>query len=85
MIDVRERFLNFHIEAPISPDEFWELRSATSATLREKLANLSKEQTVQVAREVREAALVPNGYMRFSARMILLRHETHRIEEKLEV
>ena len=26
-IDVRERFLSFHIEAPISTDEFWELRS----------------------------------------------------------
>ena len=73
-IDVRERFLNFHIEAPISPDEFWELRSATSATLREKLADLSKEQTVQVAREVREAALefFPKGYMSFPARMIIV-------------
>ncbi len=49
-IHVRERFLNFHIEASISPDEFWELRSATSATLRQKLADLSKEQTLQVAR-----------------------------------
>src|SRR5204862_3383603 len=70
-LDVRERFLDFHIEAPISTDEFWELRSATSATLREKLADLSKEQTVQIAREVREAALefFPNGYMSFPARM----------------
>ncbi len=41
---VRERVLNFHMEAPISPDEWWELRSATSATLREKLADLSKEE-----------------------------------------
>src|SRR5437660_580692 len=39
-IDVRERFLNFQIEAPISPDEFWKFRAATSATLRQKLADL---------------------------------------------
>ena len=73
-IDVRERFLSFHIEAPISIDEFWELRSATSATLRQKLADLPKEQTVQVAREVREAALefFPNGNMSFPARMIIV-------------
>ena len=73
-IDVRERFLSFHIEAPISTDEFWELRSATSATLRQELADLPKEQTVQVAREVREAALefFPNGNMSFPARMIIV-------------
>ncbi len=57
-IDVRERFLSFHIEAPISTDEFWELRSATSATLRQKLADLPKEQTIQVAREVRDCARI---------------------------
>jgi ubiquinone/menaquinone biosynthesis C-methylase UbiE len=57
-IHVRERFLSFHIEAPISTDEFWELRSATSATLRQKLADLPKEQTVQVAREVRDCARI---------------------------
>jgi len=73
-IGVRERFLSFHIEAPISIDEFWELRSATSATLRQKLADLPREQNVQVAREVREAALefFPNGNMSFPARMIIV-------------
>ena len=73
-INVRERFLNFHIEAPISPDEFWELRSATSATLREKLAGLSDEQANRVGQEVREAArrFFPNGYMNFPAQMIIV-------------
>jgi len=73
-IDVRERFLNFQIEAPISPDEFWKFRAATSATLRQKLADLPKEQTVQVAGEVKEAALefFPNWYMRLPARMIIV-------------
>src|ERR1700686_4883262 len=73
-IDVRERFLNFHIEAPISPDEFWDLRSATSATLREKLAGFSEEQAHRVGREVKEAArrFFLNGHMNFPAQMIIV-------------
>lgn len=34
---IRERLLKFCIEAPISRDEFWEMRSGTSGTLREQL------------------------------------------------
>ena len=73
-LHVRERFFNFHIEARISPDEFWELRSATSAMLREKLAGLSDEQANRVGQEVREAArrFFPNGYMNFPAQMIIV-------------
>src|SRR5216684_7038650 len=73
-IDVRERFLSFHIEAPISTDEFWELRSATSATLREKLTSLPEERAKRVAQEVREAAnrFFPNGQMNFPAQMIIV-------------
>src|SRR5712692_2439679 len=73
-IDVRERFLNFHIKAPISPDEFWELRSATSATLREKLASLPEEKLNQVRQEVKEAArrFFANGHMSFPAKMIIV-------------
>ena len=73
-IDVRERFLNFQIEAPISPDEFWELRSAISATLREKLAGFSEEQVERVRQEVKEAArqFFPNGHMSFPGEMIIV-------------
>ncbi|MGI9167196.1 MAG: hypothetical protein ACR2G5_12600 [Pyrinomonadaceae bacterium] len=48
--------LRFHIEAPISPAGFWELRSETSGTLREKLNMLSDEEKEQTAQEVEEAA-----------------------------
>src|SRR5207302_7578980 len=52
--DVRERLLKFRMEAPISIDEFWELRSETSGTLREKLSTLSDRQATRVAQYVKE-------------------------------
>jgi hypothetical protein len=73
-IDVRERVLEFHIEAPISREEFWELRSATSATLRDKLAGLSEGGALRVAQDVREAVqdFFRNGQMSFPGQMILV-------------
>jgi len=73
-IDVRERFFNFQIQAPISPDEFWDLRSATSATLREKLTGVSEEQANRIGQEVKEAArrFFPNGHMSFPAQTIIV-------------
>ena len=73
-IDVRERFLNFHIQAPISVKQFWELRSQTSGTLREKLAALSGEEARQVQREIEEAVaeFFPNDQMNFPAQMIIV-------------
>src|SRR5437879_13630656 len=73
-INVRERFLNFHIEARISPDEYWELRAATSATLREKLTTFPQEKANQVGQEVREAArgFFSNCHMSFPAHMIIV-------------
>lgn len=72
--DVRERLLEFRMEAPISPEEFWVMRSETSGTLRGKLAGLSAEVRDKVAREVREAVreffLV--GRMSFPARAIVV-------------
>lgn len=53
-IDVGERILKFQIEAPISPEEFWTMRSETSETLREQLASLSAAQAAQVSRNYRE-------------------------------
>ncbi len=73
-IHVRERPVNFHIEAPISPDEYWELRAATSATFREKLASLPQETVLEVRQEVREAAarFFPKGHMNFPAQIIIV-------------
>lgn len=36
-LQVRQRQLDFSIEAPLSPSSFWEMRSQMSGTLREKL------------------------------------------------
>ncbi|HEV8369489.1 MAG TPA: class I SAM-dependent methyltransferase [Pyrinomonadaceae bacterium] len=54
-VDVSERVLKFQIAAPISLEHFWELRSETSGTLREKLATLSLVQADLIAREAKEA------------------------------
>jgi len=71
---VEERLLQFHIEAPITPREFWEMRSQTSGTLREKLEKLPKEIASRIAQEV-EAKLVeffPKNQMKFPAQMLIV-------------
>jgi len=72
--DVRERVLHFQIEAPISPSEFWAMRSETSDTLREKLAKLPADQVRRVKQEVQEAVseFFPNNEMSFPAQMIIV-------------
>ena len=50
-----ERVLRFSIEASISVDKFWTLRSEMSEKLRTKIAVLSKEQSAALTREVTEA------------------------------
>jgi len=71
---VRERQLRFNIEAPISPAEFWAVRSETSGTLREKLITLSTNEREQVAHEVQKAVrqFFPNDEMKFPAQMIIV-------------
>jgi SAM-dependent methyltransferase len=74
VVEIRERVLHFQIEAPISPSEFWAMRSETSDTLREKLARLSAEQVLGVTQEVQEAVreYFPNNQMSFPAQMIIV-------------
>jgi ubiquinone/menaquinone biosynthesis C-methylase UbiE len=50
-----ERLLQFNIQAPVSPEEFWTLRCELSEKLREKIALLSSEQLTEVKRQVLEA------------------------------
>jgi ubiquinone/menaquinone biosynthesis C-methylase UbiE len=73
-VDVKERALKFRIAAPISPREFWEMRSETSGTLREKLATLSQPEADLIAQEVQEAVreFFPNNEMSFPALMIIV-------------
>jgi SAM-dependent methyltransferase len=73
-IDVSERIFKFDIAAPISPPEFWEMRSGTSETLRAKLAKLSEKERSQIAIEVEQAVTgyFPNNQMRFPAQMLIV-------------
>ena len=72
-IDVDERVFQFDIEAPVSPLQFWTLRSQTSDTLREKLAQLPAAQQAQIASEVEQAVkdFFPDNQMKFPAQMII--------------
>ena len=49
-----ERLLEFRIEAPVSVEEFWTVRSQMSDKLRSKLATLSNEQLAAVRQQVIE-------------------------------
>lgn len=73
-VKVKERMLDFRIEAPISPLEFWTMRSGMSVTLREKLETLPAAEREQISAEVQ--ALVrdffTNDHMSFPATMIIV-------------
>jgi len=72
--DVREQVLQFQIEASISPGEYWELRSETSDTLRQKLAMLSAKEVRRIKQEVEDAArrYFSNDQMSFPAQAIIV-------------
>ena len=71
---VRERPFDFQIAAPLTPAEFWTLRSDTSGTLREKLSKLTAAERAQVAQEVQAAAreFFPHDRMSFPAQMLIV-------------
>ena len=71
---VRERELNFRLEAPLSTAGYWQLRAATSGTLREKLATLSADVVGKISAEVQDAATeyFPNDQMSFPAEMLVV-------------
>jgi ubiquinone/menaquinone biosynthesis C-methylase UbiE len=73
-LDVKEHELKFHIAATISPEEFWEMRSETSGSLREKLAALSTLQANSLAQEAQDAVrhFFSNGQMSIPAQMIIV-------------
>ena len=72
--DVKEHVVKFNIEAPISPLEFWSIRSQISDTLRDKLAKLSAGEQAQIRSEVEQAVkeFFPSNQMRFPAQMIVV-------------
>lgn len=72
-IDVIEDGFEFDIAAPISPREFWNLRSKMSDTLRQKLTQLSEDEQSQIAREIEQEVqeFFPANQMKFPAQMIV--------------
>jgi SAM-dependent methyltransferase len=73
-IDVRERELNFRLEAPLSPEQYWQLRAEISGTLREKLATLSAAEVKRAGLEVQESVreYFVQGQMNFPAQMLVV-------------
>jgi ubiquinone/menaquinone biosynthesis C-methylase UbiE len=74
-IEVSERILKFQIEAPISVKEFWAMRSEVSEILREKLKDLTDEESFRIAQEVEDSVreFFPQDRMSFPAQMIILK------------
>ena len=73
-VEVKERVFKFDIAAPISPKEFWELRSEISGTLREKLAAIDSTHREVIAEEVQKAVreFFSNDQMKFPANVIIV-------------
>jgi enediyne biosynthesis protein CalE5 len=73
--DPSERLLQFTARAPISAEDFWNLRCEMSEKLREKAALLSSEQLTQVKREALEAlrAYSTDEGMNFPAEVLIVR------------
>ena len=72
--NVIERQLNFQIKAPISIEQFWQLRTEMSGTLREKMAGLAPAQLPTIKQAVADAArrYFIGGTMRFPAEALIV-------------
>jgi len=72
--NVTERQLNFQIEAPISFDQFWQLRTEMSETLREKMTRLAPPQLPTVKQAVADVArrYFASGTISFPAEAIIV-------------
>jgi len=72
--NVIERQLNFQIKAAISFEQFWQLRTEMSGTLREKMARLAPDQLPIVKQAVADAArrFFVSGTMSFPAEALII-------------
>ena len=72
--NVIERQLNFQIKAAISFEQFWQLRTKMSGTLREKMAGLAPTQLPTVKQAVADAAwrYFESGTMSFPAQALIV-------------
>jgi ubiquinone/menaquinone biosynthesis C-methylase UbiE len=71
---ISERMLRFSIQAPITVEDFWTIRSEISEKLRTKIASLSKEQIAELKSEVIEALreYSSDGGVRLPAEVLIL-------------
>jgi len=69
-----ERELNFQIEAPIAFEQFWQLRTEMSETLRNKMARLTPAQLPTVKQAAADAAerYFVRGHMNFPAQALIV-------------
>jgi len=72
--NVVERRLDFQIEAAVSFEQFWQLRTEMSGTLREKMARLAPAQLATVKQAVADAArrYFVSGTMNFPAEALIV-------------
>src|SRR6266699_1399012 len=72
--NVIERQLNFQIKAAISFEQFWQLRTKMSGTLREKMAGLAPTQLPTVKQAVADSAwrYFESGTMSFPAEALIV-------------
>ena len=69
-----ERELNFQIEAPIAFEQFWQLRTEMSETLRETMAGVTPAQLPTVKQAAADAAerYFVSGHMNFPAQALII-------------
>ena len=72
--NVTERQLNFQIEAPISFEQFWQLRTEMSESLRKAMAVLTPDQLPAVKQAAADAAerYFVSGTMNFPAEALIV-------------
>lgn len=72
--EVSERVLEFSVRAPVSPEEFWVLRSEMSERLRSRLAKIPQEQMKEVKRQALEAfrEYFVNGAVTMPAQVLIV-------------
>jgi ubiquinone/menaquinone biosynthesis C-methylase UbiE len=72
--NVIERQLNFQIKAEISFEQFWQLRTEMSETLREKMAGVAPAQLLTIKQAVADAArrYFVSGKMNFPAEALIV-------------
>jgi SAM-dependent methyltransferase len=71
---IEEQPLPFRIQAPLKPEQFWELRSEMSDTLRAKLATLAADEIAAVRNAVQKvvAKHFESGEMSFPAQALIV-------------